>query len=304
MGTTHSRRQINGEISPVSSSKDSPYFDKVGGRKLFFTRSNMSDDERTSKHKKKEDSEGTLNRKRSSTISEGNKGGLVESQTPRNIYTVFRWDKGGKNVYVSGSWDNWKSKIPLVHSQGNFTTILQIPEGTHQYKFYVDSKWLHDDKQSTINNDLGTQNNVIEVKKTDFEVFDALAVDIASLRHDKHINSTPPPSPNFSSTLDAPPNPDLPYLEDAHELLQYGQRVPPRIAAAGGATPPFLPPQLLQVPLNRDIPYNFEPALLPEPATRAVLNHLYALSIKDGVLVLSCTHRHKKKYVTTLFYKQ
>lgn len=45
-----------------------------------------------------------------------------------------------------------------------------------------------------------------------------------------------------------------------------------------------------------------EPTLLPEP-NHVMLNHLYALSIKDGVMVLSATHRYRKKYVTTLLYK-
>ena len=34
-----------------------------------------------------------------------------------------------------------------------------------------------------------------------------------------------------------------------------------------------------------------------------MLNHLYALSIKDGVMVMSSTQRYRKKYVTTLLYK-
>ena len=45
-----------------------------------------------------------------------------------------------------------------------------------------------------------------------------------------------------------------------------------------------------------------EPTLLPEP-NHVMLNHLYALSIKDGVMVLSTTNRFKKKYVTRLLYK-
>ena len=28
--------------------------------------------------------------------------------------TVFRWDGQGKNVLISGSYDNWSTKIPLV----------------------------------------------------------------------------------------------------------------------------------------------------------------------------------------------
>uniref|UniRef100_A0A673C434 5'-AMP-activated protein kinase subunit beta-1-like n=1 Tax=Sphaeramia orbicularis TaxID=375764 RepID=A0A673C434_9TELE len=67
-------------------------------------------------------------------------------------------------------------------------------------------------------------------------------------------------------------------------------------------SPPILPPHLLQVILNKDTGISCDPALLPEP-NHVMLNHLYALSIKDGVMVLSATHRYKKKYVTTLLYK-
>lgn len=48
--------------------------------------------------------------------------------------------------------------------------------------------------------------------------------------------------------------------------------------------------------------FQCEPTLLPEP-NHVMLNHLYALSIKDSVMVLSATHRYRKKYVTTLLYK-
>uniref|UniRef100_A0A8D2AUY8 Association with the SNF1 complex (ASC) domain-containing protein n=1 Tax=Sciurus vulgaris TaxID=55149 RepID=A0A8D2AUY8_SCIVU len=57
--------------------------------------------------------------------------------------------------------------------------------------------------------------------------------------------------------------------------------------------PPILPPHLLQVILNKDTGISCDPALLPEP-NHVMLNHLYALSIKDGVMVLSATHRYKK----------
>lgn len=58
----------------------------------------------------------------------------------------------------------------------------------------------------------------------------------------------------------------------------------------------------LQVILNKDTPVQCDPNVLPEP-NHVMLNHLYALSIKDGVMVLSATHRYRKKYVTTLLYK-
>lgn len=59
--------------------------------------------------------------------------------------TVLRWDGGGKNVTISGTFSNWKP-ISMVRSHGNFVTIIDLPEGDHQYKFCVDGEWKHDPK--------------------------------------------------------------------------------------------------------------------------------------------------------------
>lgn len=76
-------------------------------------------------------------------------------------------------------------------------------------------------------------------------------------------------------------------------------RIPPR-SIDPSAVPPILPPHLLQVILNN--PDKANATILPQP-NHVMLNHLYALSIKDGIMVLSATHRFRKKYVTTLLYK-
>ncbi|XP_051906283.1 5'-AMP-activated protein kinase subunit beta-1a isoform X3 [Hippocampus zosterae] len=91
--------------------------------------------------------------------------------------TVFRWKGDGKEVYLSGSFNNWANKIPLIRSQNTFVTIVELPEGEHQYKFYVDGQWTHDPAEPVVTSQMGTVNNIIQVKKTDFEVFDALMVD-------------------------------------------------------------------------------------------------------------------------------
>ncbi|CDQ80240.1 unnamed protein product [Oncorhynchus mykiss] len=164
----------------------------------------------------------------------------------------------------------------LYFSQNNFVAIVDLPEGEHQYKFYVDGTWTHDPAEPVVTNQLGTVNNVIQVKKTDFEVFDALMVDSQKCSDMSDLSSSPP----------GPYHQD-PYTPKQEEKFK---------------SPPILPPHLLQVILNKDTGISCDPALLPEP-NHVMLNHLYALSIKDGVMVLSATHRYKKKYVTTLLYK-
>lgn len=47
--------------------------------------------------------------------------------------TVFKWDGGGKDVFISGTFSDWKV-LPMVKSHGDFVTIIDLPEGDHQYK--------------------------------------------------------------------------------------------------------------------------------------------------------------------------
>lgn len=65
--------------------------------------------------------------------------------------------------------------------------------------------------------------------------------------------------------------------------------------------PPALPPHLEKVILN-NVPSKEDNSILPVP-NHVVLNHLYACSVKEGVLSISVTARYRKKYITTVFIK-
>uniref|UniRef100_A0A6I8P3U5 Protein kinase AMP-activated non-catalytic subunit beta 2 n=1 Tax=Ornithorhynchus anatinus TaxID=9258 RepID=A0A6I8P3U5_ORNAN len=134
------------------------------------------------------------------------------------------------------------------------------------------------DSKPMVTSQLGTINNWIQVKKSDFEVFDALKLDSleSSETSCRDLSGSPPGL--------------------------YGQEMYVFRSEERSRAPPILPPHLLQIILNKDTNISCDPALLPEP-NHVMLNHLYALSIKDSVMVLSATHRYKKKYVTTLLYK-
>lgn len=200
---------------------------------------------------------------------------------PHSVPTVFKWDSGGNVVYLSGSFINWNARVPLHSSNGEFITIIELPEGDHEYKFFVDGHWVHDPNAPTTNDNFGGRNNVITVKKSDFEVMEALADDDGQSGSGVVVSS-PPGS--------------------------YGQLVPshhnPVVIQDGmhASVPPALPPHLLNVILNKDAIDMNEPSLLQEPH-HVSLNHLYALSIKEGVAVLSSTQRYREKYVTTLLYR-
>lgn len=112
-----------------------------------------------------------------------------------------------------------------------------------------------------------------------FQVFDALDKDLASSNAGEAMKA------NSNQ-----PSHDTPNDRELEKLRTFTQEIPDRKDFEKAHNPPVLPPHLLQVILNKDTPVTCDPNVLPEP-NHVMLNHLYALSIKDGVMVLSATHR-------------
>jgi len=200
----------------------------------------------------------------------------------KHVPAVVKWKGDGNEVYISGSYDGWQNKLRLTKSHDNFVVIVELPEGEHEYKFMVDGVWKIDPKEPTKINDQGVVNNVLEVKPSDFEVFEALAFDADTKKNTNYVKN---------------------YNQQQAKSELYSQEIPSGLLEDFSLHPPSLPPHLLnKVLLNQDIEMSYEPSLLPEPQ-HVMLNHMYALSIKDGVMALSATHRYHKKFVTTLLYK-
>jgi len=201
-------------------------------------------------------------------------GQAQAGSTSRGYPTIFKYTGTGKDVFVCGSFNNWE-KIRMMKSQKDFLALIDLPAGEHQYKFFVDEEWTHDPNSPAMTNEMGSKNNYITIQQDDFDAFTALDMDskAANKGHRRYPESD-----------------------------EFAQQVPSLHMFENRSGPPILPPHLLQVILNKDTPLSCEPTLLPEP-NHVMINHLYALSIKDGVMVLSSTQRYRKKYVTTLLYK-
>lgn len=101
------------------------------------------------------------------SVSEGTP--IPQSTRDTKTPTVFRWEGGGKEVCISGTFTNWQT-IPMVKSHGDFVTIIDLPEGEHHYKFCVDGEWKNDPASKLVEDENGLKNNLITVKKSDFEV--------------------------------------------------------------------------------------------------------------------------------------
>lgn len=51
------------------------------------------------------------------TQSQGDTAAIKTKLLP----TVFKWEGGGKEVFITGTFNNWQTKIPLVKRLENYT---------------------------------------------------------------------------------------------------------------------------------------------------------------------------------------
>ena len=118
-------------------------FNKKQDDRLIFQRSSEEDSEPYFSKSVPEPEFYQETRKRSNTITDSTGQGKIDESEHVALPTVFKWEGGGKQVYISGTFSEWKP-LPMVKSHGDFVTIVDLPEGDHQYKFYVDGEWKHD----------------------------------------------------------------------------------------------------------------------------------------------------------------
>lgn len=60
---------------------------------------------------------------------------------------TFRIDApAAKHVFVAGSFNGWNpGQYALSRQpQGEWQTTISLPAGSHEYKFIVDTEWVHD----------------------------------------------------------------------------------------------------------------------------------------------------------------
>ncbi|KAL2339062.1 hypothetical protein Fmac_013508 [Flemingia macrophylla] len=76
----------------------------------------------------------------------------------------FVWPYGGKSVYLSGSFTRWSELLQMSPVEGCptvFQVIHSLAPGYHQYKFFVDGEWRHDERQPYVSGEYGIVNTVL-----------------------------------------------------------------------------------------------------------------------------------------------
>ncbi|CBY15546.1 unnamed protein product, partial [Oikopleura dioica] len=112
----------------------------------------------------------------------------------RTLPAVFRWHEPCKSVYIICSADNWQKKhylqLDKVDAKNSsrhesvYLTIIELPEGRHEYRYVVDGVDRHHPKEKTVENSSGGLNHVLRVREEDFEALDALLMDAAAEKSD------------------------------------------------------------------------------------------------------------------------
>ncbi len=194
-----------------------------------------------------------------------------ESEDEVLVPMVFRWEGGGHDVYITGTFNKWREKV-LMHRSGNdFTYVHGLKKGKHAYKFIVDDEWRFAPDQPTIADQQGNINNFIDLTHFERQIRLDETNDLESLAQN--------------------------YKIDVSRDDIFSQHIPD----LDGYTkePPPLPPHLRHILLNHEDP--LEASDMPDPQ-HVTLNHLYCSAMRENVMVLGVTERFRQKFVTTVHY--
>ncbi|KAG2260083.1 hypothetical protein Bca52824_079377 [Brassica carinata] len=94
----------------------------------------------------------------------GNSAAAASGQQQLVTPTRFVWPYGGRRVFLSGSFTRWTEHVPMSPLEGCpsvFQVICNLTPGYHQYKFYVDGEWRHDEHQPFVNGNGGVMNTIL-----------------------------------------------------------------------------------------------------------------------------------------------
>lgn len=67
------------------------------------------------------------------------------------------------DVKVTGSWSRWSEHFKLSKKDENFAGWIEVPVGTHQFKFIADGEWITSNEYPVETDAAGNCNNIIDV---------------------------------------------------------------------------------------------------------------------------------------------
>ncbi|KAL3241318.1 Sip2p [Nakaseomyces bracarensis] len=255
------------------------------------------------------------------------------------IPVEIKWEQGGEKVYLTGSFTNWRKMIGLIPVEGepgHFRIKLQLPPGTHRFRFIVDNELRFSDHLPTATDQMGNFVNYLEVGVHTTDPSVVVSPKKSETKKEKPLNrertSTRPLSARSCIALEIgkepddfgdgytryheelPPQPKYDYTKEIpaifvdHTIIEQltMEKQRKKNNNMTWLTPPQLPPQLENVILNKigeplsQMNENNVGAL-PIP-NHSVLNHLVTTSIKHNTLCVATNNRYRHKYVSQIYY--
>uniref|UniRef100_A0A7S0JEI5 PX domain-containing protein n=1 Tax=Calcidiscus leptoporus TaxID=127549 RepID=A0A7S0JEI5_9EUKA len=241
-------------------------------------------------------------------------------QPPRagTIPTCLRWPHGGKTAYICGSFTQWQ-KMPMQWRQtsagGEWSKVVDLSPGHHQYKFIVDGQWRHDHTAPTVLDNLGNVNNSITVH-ADPSPNDVSMVATAlpgvevgggaggcaggccssphptAMAHEQHRR-------DFRASDRTSSDPYHIGAKQRAGASSYSQLVPQREELLVQHSASLLLPQQLRLLLPQLLSDGPSEAPPPLPCQ---MHHVFVHSAAD-MIIFAMAHRYKDRSITQLLYK-
>lgn len=79
------------------------------------------------------------------------------------VEVEFIWKEGGNEVFLTGSFVNWKQWFNLEKKENIFSRKIKLPKEAHFFKFIVDKEWKASSFYSRITDEKGNVNNSISL---------------------------------------------------------------------------------------------------------------------------------------------
>lgn len=201
------------------------------------------------------------------------------------VVNTFRWNHGGNDVYVIGSFNGWKERVHMDKIGNEFTKEHPLERGViHEYKFIVDNDWrfapdqpTKKDQHNNINNWVDTSTFPVICRGADeTKIGDGYTQELCA----DFTIMEPEPLPLHLHHV----------LTNHSNSYDYRQKN-------------FIPVNSPIRQTNAELAgeNNLPPNELPVPP-HVILNHV-GVRANESVLGLTMTQRFREKFVTTIYYK-
>ena len=241
----------------------------------------------------------------SNTITEKNTLNINNYKIDSNkIPITFEWDLGGKSVYLSGNFCNWKQFFLMKKNQdGKYILTLYLNKGLIQYKFKVDEEWRYNPKFPIIN-DNGNINNYIDT--TNWEISIEKSEETTNSNTETSFRQLDNKSININTEFKFAKNNYTNYFPKINEMNEYAQRIPEQYKSNIKSDIKALNSEI-DIILGENSSYKSI-----RPVAKEKINHInYKIESNrknqnnrnETPIVCSIVCRHRLKFTTFVYYK-